>query len=144
MTAPEAAGVALAAGGRTMTGPDGGRDAMAGAGGAVTICGACRGCGTTLRGAEAGRFGAAMPDETELGTGLDAVEPEELGVDVVPLADGAATAAVAGGADCLLAADAAAMAGDAPGRPSRCSFCCWIARKTSPGLEMFDRSIFGL
>ena len=39
------------AGGFTITGPEGGREAIAGRGGVVTICGACLGNGTTLRGA---------------------------------------------------------------------------------------------
>lgn len=130
--------VAFAAGGFTITGPDGGREAMAGAGGAETIGGAWRGNGTTLRGIGADpRFAVAASR-----------------VD----ADGdAAGEAARGAADAFFPAEAATMEGAPAGRvggaetvarggtprPSRCSFCCWIARKTSPGREIFDRSIFG-
>ena len=62
-TAPAAGGAAVT-GGRATTGPAGGFAAIAGGcgGGAVTIGGACRGCGTTIRRGGAGGsgfFGAA-------------------------------------------------------------------------------------
>jgi hypothetical protein len=101
-------------GGLATTGPDGGRLAIAGdVGAGVTIGAACRGCGTILRGS--GRAGIAA-------------------------AGGAAAVGVAG-----CAGSAAGFAGTRTLRgPSSSS--CFLARMafiTSPGLEIFDRSILG-
>jgi hypothetical protein len=101
-------------GGLATTAPDGGRLAIAGeVVGGVTIGAACRGCGTILRGS--GRAGTAV-------------------------AGGAAATGVDG-----CAGGAAGFAGTRTGRaPSSSS--CFLARMafiTSPGLEMFDRSILG-
>jgi hypothetical protein len=101
-------------GGLATTGPDGGRLAIAGEVVAgATIGAACRGCGTILRGS--GRAGTAA------GGGAAAT-----GVEVC--------------ASC-----AAGFAGTRTGRaPSSSS--CFLARMafiTSPGLEMFERSILG-
>jgi len=102
-------------GGLATTGPDGGRLAIAGdvAGGA-TIGAACRGCGTILRGS--GRAGTA-----------------------------AAGGAAATGVEVCAAGGAVGFAGTRTLRaPSSSS--CFLARMafiTSPGLEMFDRSILG-
>ena len=64
---------ALATGGLTMTGPEGAREAIAGAGGgAVTICGAWRGCGTILR-------GAVEPETVEPGAVALGLAGEETG-----------------------------------------------------------------
>jgi hypothetical protein len=120
------------AGGFATTGPTGGRDAIAGA--AVTIFGPCRGCGTIFRGAfAAGVFPAA-------GAALAAgafVTGAAGAVGVAFFAAGAATTGFA----------ATGAAATAP-RRELCdavssSFRCWIARSTSPGFEIFDRSIFG-
>lgn len=107
------------AGGLTMTGPEGGRAAMAGAGGAVvTICGACRGWGTILRGPAAC---VALPDAEStwaaLAPGL--VAGEEV----------AAVGAAAFGAGAAALSEEATLGrccavGGAPRWASRCSFCC--------------------
>ena len=112
---------------------------MAGGFGAEMICGACRGSGTIFR--EAGFNGCALPAGTEV-SDAPAAEPLPTAGGVKEEAGGAA-AAFAGPA-------AAATVGRCGGAPecvlpcvSRSSFCCWIARNTSPGREILDRSIFG-
>jgi hypothetical protein len=120
------AGGTAATGGRATTGPAGGFAAMAGAGGggAVTIGGAWRGWGMTMRrGAGVSALGAA---------------------GVLTAGAGAAATGVAagggGGAAGLTAAGGAAC-GRGAGR-SASSLRCWIALSTSPGFETRDQSIF--
>lgn len=108
------------AGALATTGPLGGRDAIAGVAGGRTIGGAERGCGTILRGAgAAGAAGAAAAGFAAGGAGF-------------------AGATVTAGA-----AGLAAMCG---WRASSSSsfFLARIAFSTSPGLEMCERSIFGV
>ena len=107
------------AGGLATTAPAGGREAMAGvAGGGATIGAAERGWGTILRGS--GRVGAAA-------------------------AGAAATGVVAAGAAALAGATTVAFAGTRTGRASSSSSFFFASRAfiTSPGLEMFERSILG-
>jgi len=115
------AGAAAVAGALAMTGPAGGREAMAGgAGGGATMGGAERGCGTTsLRGS--GCCGA--------------------------------TTGFAGAGGTATGADAFATGVAAVGRTGRCTcrasssssfFLARMAFITSPGLEMCERSIFGV
>lgn len=109
-------GAATLAGALAITGPAGGREAMAGAeGGAATIGGAERGCGTILRGS--GRGGAAAGGAATTGAG--------------GLTGGAVTAGRAGACTCRASSSAS-------------FFLARIAFITSPGLEMCDRSIFGV
>ncbi len=99
------------------TGPVGGREAIAGGAGGVTMGGALRGCGTILRGS--GRAGTTV-------TG------------------GAATGGVTA-VFCTVTAGAAGFAGAWLWRASA-SASCFLARMafiTSPGLETCERSIFG-
>lgn len=110
------AGAAAPAGALAITGPAGGREAMAGAaGGAATIGGADRGCGTILRGS--GRAGGAGAAATTGAAGL--------------AGGGTATAGLAGA--CAWRASSSAS-----------FFLARIAFITSPGLEMCERSIFGV
>ncbi len=113
------------AGGFTITGPDGGRDAIAGGGGAVTICGACLGSGTTLRGA--GGWPAITPEVApgraageglEATPGFTAAGDVEAGVSVLAVE---AADAVAG--RCAIGW-APGTRRDAAPRSSRSSFCC--------------------
>jgi hypothetical protein len=103
------------AGALATTGPDGGRVAIAGVCGVVTIGGACRGAGTIFRGS--GRAGAAA--------GVAAT----------------ATAVFAGAA----VAAGAGRPGAWPLRASVSSSCFFarMAFITSPGLETCERSILG-
>ena len=115
------AGIAPA-GALATTAPAGGREAMAGvAGGAAMIGAAARGCGTILRGS--GRAGAATAGVAATGAAA---------------AGAAATATLAG-------ATTAAFAGTRACRESSSSsfFLASRAFITSPGLEMFERSILG-
>jgi hypothetical protein len=117
--------VALATGGFTITGPEGGREAMAGAGGAETIGGAWRGNGTTLRGAGADpRFAvatsAAVDAETDTAGEAARGAADVAEAEVFP-AEAAATGGLPVGC-CVGGAEIAARGGTA--RPSRCSFCC--------------------
>src|SRR6185437_4175416 len=112
---------APAAAGFTITGPEGGRDAIAGVAGAVTtICGACLGSGTTLRGAGAG-CGADAP---AVEVGAAAMLPVFATGGTVPagIALGVAAEAETVGAteDCRTEGDGFAATLPA----SRCSFCC--------------------
>ena len=103
------------------TAPAGGREAMAGgAGGEPTIGAAERGCGTILRGS--GRAGAA----------------EGVAATTAMAAGAAATATFAGAAT-------DAFTGTRGLRESSSSsfFLASMAFITSPGLEMFERSILG-
>jgi hypothetical protein len=109
------------AGALATTGPTGGREAMAGvAGGGATIGGAERGCGTILRGS---------------------------GLAGIAAAGFAATTGAAGcaGASGLVGATTVAFAVPRGWRASSSSsfFLASRAFITSPGLEMFDRSILG-
>ncbi len=111
--------VAAPAGALATTAPAGGREAMAGvAGGAAMIGAADRGCGTILRGS--GRVGAAAAGVVATGA---------------VAAGAAATATLTG-----TATDA--FTGPRTWRESS-SFLASRAFITSPGLEMFERSIFG-
>ncbi len=126
----------LDTGGFTITGPDGGRAAIAGAGGGeVTICGACRGKGTILRG--------PVVAAGVLAAGVRALDPAAFGV-AETVSTGEAGLGAGAEADSEEATRGRCDVGGVPRcAASRCSFCCWMARRTSPGLEMFDRSIFG-
>lgn len=109
------------AGALATTGPLGGREAIAGGGGGmVTLVGAERGWGTILRGSGfAGCTGAAAAETATTG--------------------GAGGAGFAG-------TTAGGLAGMRLCRASSSSFCL-LARMafiTSPGLEMWERSIFGV
>jgi hypothetical protein len=95
-------------------------------GGAVTIGGACRGCGITTR-----RGGAS---------GLGTVAG---GAEAAAAAGGALAAGFCGAASGLAtAAGGAACCGRGAGR-SASSLRCWIAFRTSPGFDTRDQSIFG-
>ncbi len=110
------------AGALATIGPEGGREAMAGvAGGAATIGGAERGCGTILR-----------------GSGL-------AGVAAAGFAATTGAAGCATGASGLASATTVAFAVPRGWRASSSSsfFFASSAFITSPGLEMFDRSILG-
>jgi hypothetical protein len=110
---------AAPAGALATTAPAGGREAMAGVvGGGATIGAAERGCGTILRGS--GRVGAAVAGVAATG---------------VVAAGAAATATLAGAAT-------DAFTGPRVWRESS-SFLACRALITSPGLEMFERSILG-
>jgi len=110
---------AAPAGALATTAPAGGREAMAGvAGGAAMIGAADRGCGTILRGS--GRVGAAGAGVAATGTAA---------------AGAAATATLVGGA-------IDAFTGPRAWRESS-SFLASRAFITSPGFEMFERSILG-
>ncbi len=106
-------------GGLATTVPIGGRDAIAGgAGGATTMFGAERGCGTILRGS--GRTGA-------VGGGAETVA-----------AGGAGRAGAAAGGGCV-------RTGAWLRRASSSSFCLLarMAFSASPGLEIWERSTLG-
>ena len=137
---------AAAMGGLATTGPDGALDAIAGVcggvgrGGATTMLGACRTCGTIFRGAgfaslAAGAAAAGAPAAEAAGA---------------VLAAGFAAAAfmVAGGCGAGLAVAAAGVAaGVAAFGGAGCASCCFFSRialATSPTLWTFDQSIFGL
>jgi hypothetical protein len=113
-TATAGRAVTAPAGALATTGPAGGRDAMAGACGAVTMGGAGRGAGTIFRGS--GRAGAA---------GGAAATTAGF--------EGAAVAAGAGRAGVWLLRASAS---------SSC-FLARMAFITSPGLETWERSILG-
>jgi hypothetical protein len=107
---------AAPAGALATTAPMGGREAMAGAAGGAAMIGAAeRGCGTILRGS--GRVGAAAGGGAATGAGA------------------AVTATFAGAAT-------DAFTGPRTWRESS-SFLASRAFITSPGLEMFERSILG-
>ena len=150
-SADAAGGAAAAMGGRTTTGPAGGREAMAGVcggaattpvrdepAGAATIAGAWRGWGTT----------------NFLGAGFaSAAGPLAVGGVLGTAVGGAAVtggfavmgAAGAAGTTGFAAAGAGADAGRAGAPP--CISCCFFSRialATSPTLWTFDQSIFGL
>ncbi len=111
---------AIPAGALATTAPTGGREAMAGvAGGGAMIGAAARGCGTILRGS--GRVGAAAAGVAATG---------------VVAGGAAATATLTGGAT------TDAFTGPRAWRESS-SFLASRAFITSPGLEMFERSILG-
>ncbi len=113
------------AGGFTITGPEGAREAMAGVDVGVvgTICGACRGNGTILRGAGfapaaalAGAALAGVPAEAGVPTAAPAAEDVAARAETVGVSGPAAAAvtvgrAAAGTPRCILC-------------DSRCSFCC--------------------
>ena len=152
-----AAGGCAETGGGAITGPSGGRDAIAGAcccgvtgvvrgGGAVTIRGAVRGCGTIMRGAgfasAAGVAGAGGAATVAAGAAVFPVS----GVAALPSrrageAVGGATATT--GCPSLDAI---------PGRVALRGAACWVAScwrrsriilATSPTLCACDQSIFG-
>ena len=111
---------AAPAGALATTAPMGGREAMAGAAGGAAMIGAAeRGCGTILRGS--GRVGTAAAGDA---------------ATAVVAAGAAATATLAGGAAI------GAFTGPRTWRESS-SFLASSAFITSPGLEMFERSILG-
>jgi hypothetical protein len=105
------------AGGFTITGPEGAREAMAGvgAGVAATICGAWRGKGTIFRGEGfdptaaladtvwAGVVLAGVPRETDLVTARPAGKEVAAGAETVGFAGPAAAAAVTIGRDAAIA-----------------------------------------
>ncbi len=122
------------AGALAITGPVGTLEAMAGTagGGAATICGACRGCGTILR-------EAALPSAL---AGADSCFPGTRAWDAsAALAANVSFACAAGETADGFAATAIGGAGME--RLAASSFCCNTAFITSPGLEIRDRSIFG-
>jgi hypothetical protein len=154
-------GAAATSGGRATTGPVGALAAIAGAcgaGGAATIFGPCRGCGTMRRGAGcAGMFGMREVDGGAAGCeGADGAAEA--------LADGGAVTGEATGR-ATAGASVACCAGVAPRActPSVCtgggaavtgacaaglrcsrsasSLRCWMARITSPGLDTRDQSM---
>jgi len=135
-----APGLAAAAmGGLATTGPDGAFDAIAGVcggvgrGGATTMLGACRTCGTIFLGAGFASIGAGAA-----AAGVPAAE--------AALAGGFAAAAFIVAAGCG-AAPAGAAAGVAALGGAGCASCCFFSRialATSPTLWTFDQSIFGL
>ena len=114
-----------AAGGFTITGPEGAREAMAGVdvGVVETICGACRGNGTILRGAgfapAAALAGAALAG-VPVGAGVPTAAPAAEDVAARAKTDGVSGPAAA----------AVTVGRGAAGTPrcipcdSRCSFCC--------------------
>ncbi len=117
------------AGGFTITGPEGARDAIAGVGvgAAETIGGACRGKGTILLGAG---FDPAAPAETVLVGAVLAGVPVEAGLPTAcpaaaELAAGAETVDFAGpAAAAVTVGRGAAVAPRCVLCDSRCSFCC--------------------
>ncbi len=118
------------AAGRATTGPEGGRVAIAGAAGGWTIGGAGRGWGTILRGSERSATEAGV---TKRGADGGATDGRAGTAPVAGVAGGRTT--TVGGADA-----------------GRCGYCaarsasCLRARtafRTSPGLEMLERSILG-
>lgn len=125
---PAAAPVETDAGGFTITGPEGGRDAMAGVGvgGVETICGACRGKGTIFRAAGLDAD-PALTDTALTGDGVKAVLltvccTVEVGAGeaetAVDFAAVTAAAAVTAGRCATVAPECV------PRGASRCSFCC--------------------
>ncbi len=119
-----AAPVETDAGGFTITGPEGGRDAMAGVGiaGVETICGACRGKGTIFRAAGL-EADPALAGTVPMGfagkAGLLAAAAGAGEVEtVVDFAAWPAAAAVTVGRCATVAP------GCVPRGASRCSFCC--------------------
>jgi hypothetical protein len=132
---------AAAIGGLTTTGPDGAFDAIAGVcggagrGGATTMLGACRTCGTIFLGAGFASLAAGAAGGPAAGAVLAA-----------GFAAAAVMVAVGSGAALVVAA-----AGVAAGVPAlggagwvSCCFFSRIALATSPTLWTFDQSIFGL
>jgi hypothetical protein len=118
------------AGGFTITGPEGAREAMAGVGASVaaTICGAWRGKGTIFRGEGfdptaaladtvlAVAALATVPAEAGVGTACPAAEEAAAGVETAGFAGPAAAAVTVG--------RGAAVAPRCVPCCSRCSFCC--------------------
>ena len=105
-------------GGFAITGPVGGLAAIAGTdgGGATTMRGSCRGCGTIFRGA---------------------------GVAAASTGRCAATGGVAGAAGVGAAGGAAATTGRGAGGTAASSLRRRISRIASPGFDTCDQSIFG-
>jgi hypothetical protein len=130
---------AAAIGGLATTGPDGAFDAIAGVcggagrGGATTMLGACRTCGTIFLGAGfASLAGGTAGGITAAGTAL---------------ATGFAAAAVMVAAACGATLAVTGMGVAARGGGAGCASCCFFSRialATSPTLWTFDQSIFGL
>lgn len=130
-TTTEAAPVSPDADGFTITGPEGAREAIAGVGAGVaeTICGACRGKGTTiLLGAG---FDPAAPTDPVLAGAALADVPVEAGLLTAclaaaeELAVGAETVGFAGpAAAAVTVGRGAAVAPRCAPCDSRCSFCC--------------------
>jgi hypothetical protein len=104
------------------------------AGGGVAIAGGVGGIFGGITTTDGGRMAATDAGVTSLGAG------GSIGL-------GAAGLAVAAGASSFASMDGAGTGGFATGRTagrSAASLCCVIARNTSPGREMFDRSILVL
>lgn len=126
-------GIATADGGAKLDGEDG--DGIDDAGGGVAIAGGVAGAFGGITTTDGGRMAATDAGVTSLGAGCST----GLG--------GAAGLTVAAGASSFASMDEAVTGGFAAGRVagrSAASLCCVIARSTSPGREICDRSILVL
>ena len=133
--AADAAGTAVT-GGRATTGPAGGFAAIAGACGmgVVTKFGPWRGCGTMRRGAGVSALGAATGDAA---MGAEATGAAAMGTALATGAAVVAGPAAIGGREAV----GGGAAWTRTGGRSTSSLRCWIAFRTSPGLDTRDQSI---